>query len=238
VNSVNIDLRQQVNAVNIASMAKPRRPRKLARPAKKTYHHGDLRRALLDAGLALIEEQGAQAFTLREAARRAGVSQAAPYRHFADKGALLAAIAEEGFRALSARMREEVARAAAPAGTLEPIGMGYLLFAVENPAHYRVMFGPGRDREGLPASAEAAGQESFSLLLDGVREAQRSGAIRSGDATELALFAWAIVHGLALLVIDGCIPVESGAFRVLAAHMLRLSFEGMAARDTVGPGGT
>src|SRR5688572_18467296 len=109
-------------------MPTPRKPRKptKSKPGSRAYHHGDLRRALLDAGLALIEEQGAAAFTLREAARRAGVSQAAPYRHFVDKNALVGALAEEGFRALAARMRAEVSRVGA--GSMAPLGMGYLLF--------------------------------------------------------------------------------------------------------------
>ena len=77
---------------------------------RKTYHHGNLRRALLDGALRLVEDQGAEALTLRAAARRAGVSQAAPYRHFADKQALLAAVAEEGFRALTEAMRRSAAR--------------------------------------------------------------------------------------------------------------------------------
>jgi AcrR family transcriptional regulator len=228
--------------------AKSGKPAKAA-PAKpaKAYHHGDLRRALLDAGLALIEEEGAQAFTLREAARRAGVSQAAPYRHFVDKRALLGAIAEEGFRALTARMLAERAQSNAPRGNVEPLGMGYLLFALENPAHYRVMFGPGSRMLEVAPSVNEAGVDSFGVLLDGVSEGQRAGLLRAGDPMELALFAWAIVHGLALLVIDGIVPVGDAvagvdpqnqekqtanvdplAFRRLAARMLQLSLAGMS----------
>ena len=210
--------------------------------AAKAYHHGDLRRALLDAGLALIEEQGAQAFTLREAARRAGVSQAAPYRHFADKRALLGAIAEEGFRALTARMLEERTRAGAPPGNIEPIGMGYLLFALENPAAYRVMFGPGSRMLEVSASVADAGTSAFDVLLEGVAAGQRAGVLRAGDTMELALFSWSVVHGLALLVIDGLVPVggvvagddgknvDPQALRELAAKMLELSLLGTGAR--------
>ena len=220
-------------------------PTKTRKPSKSTkklaYHHGDLRRALLDAGLVLIEELGAQGFTLREAARRAGVSQAAPYRHFADKNALLAAIAEEGFRALTARMHAEVAASGAPPGAMEPVGMGYLLFAAENPAHYRVMFGPGMAHDTLPPSASRAGVESFQVLVDGVAAAQRAGLMRAGDVNALALFSWSVVHGLALLVIDGRVDVprprpgdrdgeDAVAFRQLVATILQLSVEGTAAR--------
>ena len=215
-------------------MSVPRKPRKPSKsPAKKrAYHHGDLRRALLDASLALIVEQGAQAFTLREAARRAGVSQAAPYRHFADKDTLLAAIAEEGFRRLTARMREEKADAA---GELASVGLGYLLFAAENPAHYRVMFGGSAHaataKNALPPSLQQAGDESFAVLTDAIRAAQAAGQVRAGDVDELALFSWSVVHGFALLVIDGVVPVaDKDAFRVLAVKMLSLSVEGTAAR--------
>jgi AcrR family transcriptional regulator len=210
-------------------MASPTRSRKS--PKKKSYHHGDLRRALLDAGLALIEEQGAQAFTLREAARRAGVSQAAPYRHFVDKRALLGAIAEEGFRALADSMRQEMARAGLPPGLLEPIGMGYLRFAIDNPAHYRVMFGPGSRMLEVGPEVAQSGHDSFQILLDGVSAGQRAGHVRAGDPLELALFAWSVVHGFALLVIDGLAPVPTEAFAPLAATMLRLSIEGTGAPE-------
>src|SRR4051794_27635084 len=111
--------------------------------AMKPYHHGDLQRALVDAAVALLAEGGAAAVTLREVARRAGVTHAAPYRHFADKAALLAAVAEEGFRAL----HDAVARAGAeapddPLARLAASGQAYLRFAMSHPAHYRVMFGP------------------------------------------------------------------------------------------------
>src|ERR1700693_5459913 len=106
------------------------------------YHHGDLPRALLDAALHIVETQGTEALTLRAVARRAGVSQAAPYRHFASKEAILAAVAEDGFRSLIAAMRESVATCGEdPLGRLRAVGLGYVTFATSHPSHFRVMFG-------------------------------------------------------------------------------------------------
>src|SRR5262245_23788463 len=104
------------------------------------YHHGDLRRALLDAALEILAEGGAAGLTLREVARRAGVTHAAPYRHFEDKAALLAAVAEEGFRAVYAEMLARSERVKDPVERLYQIGAAYVLFAVTHPAHFRVMF--------------------------------------------------------------------------------------------------
>jgi AcrR family transcriptional regulator len=237
------------------STPKPKRPRR-----KAAYHHGNLHRALLDAALALVEERGIHGFTLREAARRAGVSQAAPYRHFVDKAALLMALAEEGFRALTARMLAEVAAAMVEPG-LKAAGLGYLLFAAENPAHYRVMFGPSLDKDAPKCATTPAGRESFQVLLDAVEQGQRARVVRAGDVREIALFAWSIVHGLAALVIDGQVPVvgsgiaplppterapRSGsnegqdalALRALAARVLTISFDGLAPRKSAGRGAT
>src|SRR5258707_1216881 len=105
------------------------------------YHHGDLRRALIDAARVLVEREGRQALTLRAAARMAGVSQAAPYRHFPDKNALLAAVAEDGVRALAAWLRGAAARHEGdPLARLQALGVAYVTFAVTSTAHFRVMF--------------------------------------------------------------------------------------------------
>lgn len=171
---------------------------------RRRYHHGDLRRAMLDAALRLVETQGVEALTLRAAARRAGVSPAAPYRHFASKQALLAAVAEEGFRALTDAMRQ----AAAPHGDeplvrLRAIGLGYVRFARGHASHFRVMFGRElADRSADPTLREAAG-EAFSLLVGAIAGCQAAGLVRPGDPQELGLSAWSMVHGLAALLIDG-----------------------------------
>src|ERR1700730_16885125 len=112
---------------------------KLRRP--KRYHHGDLPRALLDAALHIVETQGTQALTLRAAARSAGVSQAAPYRHFTNKEAILAAVAEEGFRSLMIAMRQSLqACGDIPLDRLRAVGIGYVNVSTSHSSHFRVMF--------------------------------------------------------------------------------------------------
>lgn len=169
---------------------------------EKPYHHGDLRRALLDASLSLIAEEGFGALSLREVARRAGVTHAAPYRHFADKEALLAAVAEEGFRAMTVRMKERMASEKTPEGRLEACGVAYVLFAMENPSHFRVMFGPHFTHPPEMPSSEDA-ENSFGLLMGSIAECQRAGVVRAGEPRGLSLMCWSLVHGLASLLVDG-----------------------------------
>ncbi|WP_224241163.1 TetR/AcrR family transcriptional regulator [Hyalangium gracile] len=169
---------------------------------KARYHHGDLRRALIEASLALISEEGFSALTLREVARRAGVTHAAPYRHFADKEALLAAVAEEGFRAMAAQMRERMARESDPAERLVACGVAYVLFAVQHPSHFRVMFGPHFARPARHEGLESEGGNAFGLLVQCLTQGQQAGVLRPGDTLSMALGAWSIVHGLSSLLVD------------------------------------
>ncbi|OGK79484.1 MAG: hypothetical protein A2X52_10735 [Candidatus Rokubacteria bacterium GWC2_70_16] len=181
---------------------RPGRPRSAR--GRKSYHHGDLRRALLEAARELVQTAGAEALTLRAAARLAGVSQAAPYRHFADKRALLAAVAEEGFRALTETMRRAtVAHAGDPLGRFRALGLSYVGFAVSHPAHFRVMFGrETADKAAHPGLRDAA-EETLGLLVGALTDCQRAGLARPGDPAELAVSAWAAVHGLSALLLDG-----------------------------------
>ena len=199
---------------------------------RKTYHHGNLRRALLDGALRLVEDQGAEALTLRAAARRAGVSQAAPYRHFADKQALLAAVAEEGFRALTDAMRRAAAAQAAGAlARFRALGLAYVEFASTHPAHFRVMFGREvADRSAYPP-LQAAALETFGLLVEAVAECQRAAFVRAGDPEALALSAWSTVHGLSALLVDGQLEAlsEKGA-AALAQGVTETLFLGLGPR--------
>lgn len=173
--------------------------------AKDRYHHGNLRSAIVESAVALIEEQGVGALTLREVARRAGVTHAAPYRHFADKSALLAAVSAEGFRALVARSAKETAGIADPRRRFQRSGVAYVMFAVEHPAHFRVMFGPDRAAAADPLRCAASG-EAFGQLLDAIVACQKAGVVRRGDAMSIAVVAWAFVHGLASLLVDEQLP--------------------------------
>lgn len=186
--------------------------RKRASPAALAssgpYHHGDLRRALLEAAEALLARRGSAGVSLREAARAVGVSHNAPYRHFPDRAALLAALAEEGFARL--RTALEAAAAAAPeGGRVAATGRAYLAFARAHRGLYLLMFGPEVRIGAHPALAAAA-----ASALDVLREAARAdGAIAAAEAPSpppggaaaarhLVIGAWALVHGLAHLIAD------------------------------------
>jgi AcrR family transcriptional regulator len=161
----------------------------------KTYHHGDLRNALLDAARAILEEEGLAALSLRAVARRAGVSHAAPYRHFPNHEALLVELAVEGF----GELRAELVRATEPSDPISDrisqIGAAYMRFAARRPALMRLMFGPQ-----LP---NRAGHAELGIAADGIGE-EIGNAL--GDAT-LGLATWAAVHGLAMLSIEDVIDL-------------------------------
>jgi AcrR family transcriptional regulator len=180
---------------------------RVARKPEDAYQHGNLPEALVQAGLKLLAEGGMEKLSLRAAAQLAGVSHAAPYRHFRDKDALVAAIAEKGFRLQTARMAEELARARGKdlRARLTALGVGYVAFAVEHPAYFRVIFsGLACATRETPGLSEAAGA-SYGLLRAIIAEGIEGGVLRPGDTDELALAAWSTVHGLAMLVIDGAL---------------------------------
>jgi AcrR family transcriptional regulator len=189
-----------------------RKGRRVARgaraAARRRYHHGNLRQALIEAALELVTTQGVDALTLRAAARKAGVSQAAPYRHFASKEALLAAVSEEGFRAMAAVMREALASAGdAPLAQFHALGRAYIEFARAHPSQIRVMFGRElADRSAHPPLQQAA-VATYRLLVDAIADCQRAGLVRAGDPEALAVSAWSMVHGFSALVIDGQLDV-------------------------------
>lgn len=184
----------------------PRNPspaRAIAKPAG-AFHHGDLRRALLDAAMQLLERDGPLGVGLRAVARLAGVSQTAPYRHFADKEAMLAALAEQGLRDLGAKMAEAAARPSSdPRAPLVALGEIYVSFAAEHTELFRLMFGPHVANKKRCPAVDEAGARGYQVLLDAIAAAQRAGIIRPGDITALALTRWAAIHGLACLVVDG-----------------------------------
>ena len=178
------------------------------------YHHGNLREALVEAATALLREGGAEALTLRGAARRAGVSAMAPYRHFADKEALLAAVAAFGFALLAARLAE-ADTVPDPADALTAQGTAYVRFACEEPALFRLMFGATQPAGhcDLHAAADAA----YAVL------ARRVASLAGEDEREdLTLACWSLVHGLASLLVDGQIPGREVAGVAMAERITRL----------------
>ena len=164
----------------------------------RRYHHGDLRTALLAEGLKLVESAGAEAISLREVARAVGVSATSVYRHFPDKRALMSALAQEGVRRLGEAQQAAALGAGGGTDAFSAVGCAYVRFALANPGLFRLTFTyPGID-VGDPTSDAAA-----SLLHD------HALALAHGDQRQariVALRAWALVHGLALLMLDGRVP--------------------------------
>lgn len=183
--------------VNMAQPSRASKPR-----TKPAYHHGDLPRALVNAAQRLIESGGYARLTLRATAQAADVSVAAPYRHFADREALLAAVLAAGFREL-ARRTDAARRTAADAMSgLIGVGLAYVAFAADHPAIYRLMFGPECDKTAH-ADLMAAGHEALSVLVDAVADCKRAGLIGNADVQQVALAGWSLSHGLASLHADG-----------------------------------
>ena len=175
-----------------------------ARPRRKPrdrYHHGDLRRALLDEALRTIQQDGADALTLRTIGVRLGVSRTALYRHFTDKRALLSSVATEGFRLLTERLLN--AWKAGGIRGFNAMGVAYIRFAMGNPSHYRVMFGGFVDDGPRDDDLMRESTAAFQALVDAIVALQQEGAVRKDDALQLAQFIWAVVHGVSMLIIDG-----------------------------------
>ncbi len=170
---------------------------------KAAYHHGDLRSALLAAALEIIEDTGPQGLTIREVARRAGVSHAAPYRHFADKDELILSVVEQGFDLLQESMLAEK-RAAGP----DPVeqfaasGMAYLDFAMRYPAYYRVMFSGDLLNSTGHESLQHTSSTAFSQMLEDITTCQQLGILRKGDPMLQAISILSTVHGFAALAND------------------------------------
>ncbi len=197
--------------------------------ARERYHHGDLRNALLEDAVRLLEEGGVEAFTLREVARRVGVNHRAVYRHFEDKRALLAAVAEGGYRALAARMREaiEATRSTEPLARLVAAGQAYVVFGVEERARYEVMFGPRlNEDERFPALEEAI-KETVRVLSHELRQVAPKAPKEEIRDAGIALLAAA--HGLVTLKVSRRIRVRRELLANYAAKVL-----GPVARGIIG----
>lgn len=201
-------------------------------PSFKPYHHENLRETLIEAAVALVGEVGPRAFTLREVARRAGVSHNAPYRHFAAKDDLLAAVASEGFERLTGSMQKWMAKGTTAMERLHLSGCGYVDFALRWPNHFLVMFDLPQDQPGCPSGVEM-GRNAFQVLVGAIEAAQQSGDLPTGDPLPLAFTAWSLVHGVAKLAVNGNLPMTraaaleftSYATRALAVGLVNLRSE-------------
>jgi AcrR family transcriptional regulator len=179
---------------------------------EKPYHHGDLKRVIIETAQDMLREEKGWQFTLREVARRAGVSHAAPYKHFPDKAALLAELATIGFD----QLRREVAGAierpqrAARAEFLTA-AKAYIQFGTDNPSLYRLMFSADVDKKAFSKLDETAAG-AFAVLLGILERGQDSGALKKRPARGQAAATWSLLHGVTLLAIDGqLLPEKVGA---------------------------
>jgi AcrR family transcriptional regulator len=193
--------------------------------SKAAYHHGDLRSALVRAALELLEESGESALSLRAVARRAGVSPAAPYRHYADREALVSAVAAVGYRELAERLATGHPSPSTPE-QLASVAVAYVQFALERPALFRIMFGEPCDREN---NERVAATTAVSLYVRGIVER----SFPQANTEALATAIWALVHGLAFLHLDGKLEASNPTVvveRVTAAIQALLTASSMGER--------
>ena len=193
-------------AVRKSPAARPR----AARKPRQAYHHGDLRNAAVAEAVRLIGQTRDTDFTLRDLAARLRVTSTALYRHFPGKRALLAAVAEEGFRSLvEVCARHQALLQSDPAAAFREQGLEYVRFALRNPGHFRVMFSPelARAKDEFP-SVRAAAQASYEQLKQALIACQARGLLNNPDLDSIALTVWSTVHGISTLLLDGLVKLD------------------------------
>jgi len=202
--------------------------------AKTAYHHGDLRAALIQAALDVIDELGPKALTIREVAHRAGVSHAAPYRHFADKDALITAVVEQGFELLRTTMLERRAEAGDdPLQKFAASGFAYVDFAIQYPTYYRVMFSGDLLSSTGAESLQHTSTETFRQLVEDLEMCQQMGLVVEGDPLLQATAVWSTVHGFVSLANDNRIThlgTARPAFENARDFVLTAIFHGLVVR--------
>jgi AcrR family transcriptional regulator len=172
-------------------------------PRKKSYHHGDLKNALIKAGADILSREGVSALSLRKVAQKAGVSHAAPYAHFTDKQALIAAISTEGYK----KLYEQIAQAAEqhrsdPLRRFVEASWAYIQFALDEPDQFKVtLSGMIEKEQDYPAFVETA-KQTFALVVDIVAQCQQAGILRRGAPDLAAVSAWSLIHGFVTLLME------------------------------------
>lgn len=187
---------------------------------------------MVDQAVRTIQDKGVEALTLREAGARLGVSRTALYRHFADKQALLAAVATDGFRTF--RQALQSARDDAGRGRVGFLAMGraYIRFALDNPSHYRVMFGGYVGDDACHVELRAEGEAAFRVLVDAIVELQQARLARQNDPMDLALFVWASTHGAAMLLVSGQLARSPHSPDVVIERLVAHVWDAVAAPAT------
>ena len=215
--------------------AQPRRPAARRAPSQKPYHHGDLRRALVDAALQLVGEGGPDAFSVREAARRAGVSPGAPFRHFKSREALMNAVAEEAQRRFRAEIEATLQQAPVddPLRRFRHLGIAYVRWAMCNPTHFEIISSRRffDHEKSTPVSRD--NRELIDLTERTLAEAFAKGQLCSSDLKQVQIAGRALVYGFARMNIDGHFPrwgvTEAEAER-MAEAIIDLFIDGIARR--------
>jgi AcrR family transcriptional regulator len=205
-------------------------------PRRKPYHHGALHSALIEASIALAREGGPDRVVLREAARVAGVSHSAAYRHFADREALLVEVSQRARSELAAEMRRRVNRAKDPLERLQAVGTAYVDFALTEPGLFRTAFishpaatnPDARDRLAVPETRSPADSaEPYEILGQVLDEAQAAGLLDAGRRPGAEIAAWSAVHGLANLLLDGPLPTTPADVKFSLTQVLDLIARGL-----------
>ncbi|WP_250656972.1 TetR/AcrR family transcriptional regulator [Alkalimarinus coralli] len=195
------------------------------------YHHGNLKQALLDTALEHLRLHGPDKISLRALARDVGVSQTAPYRHFEDKTALLAALATEGFRRLYDASHSTLKAECSAADALQMSGKSYIHFALDNPELYRLMFGPMLSPDDDFPELEEAGGNAFRVIVSLVQRGIDSGEFVNKDPLLVANSTWAMVHGISSLMLDRRFDcVEGGISESVLDESLSLIMIGITVR--------
>jgi AcrR family transcriptional regulator len=216
-------------------VAKPRR-RASRVAAPRPYHHGDLRRVLIDAALQLVGEGGADAVSVREAARRAGVSPGAPFRHFPSRDALMRAVAEEAQRRFRAEIEAALAKAPAgdPLARFRCLGLAYLRWAMRHPTHFEVISSRRLFDHDRSAGVSRDNVELIQRTESTLEEAFAAGQLRPTDLKQVQIAGRALVYGFARMNIDGHLPrwgVDGAEAERTAEAILDLFIEGIARRS-------
>lgn len=182
-----------------------------------SYHHGDLKNALIKAGVKILAKEGVSGLSLRKVAKQAGVSHAAPYSHFADKQALIAAISTEGFKQLYIQIEEiRAAYKNKPKTLLVETAWSYMQFAFNEPDRFKLMFSSVLEKEKDYPDYVESSRKNFEQIVDVVKVCQSAGVLRNDSPDLITVSVWSVVHGLVMLVLEGQI-----SHTVLEQHDLK-----------------
>ncbi|VIO76230.1 HTH-type transcriptional repressor KstR [Bradyrhizobium ivorense] len=228
-----------------SSLAKRRSPKPRAAaappPAARPYHHGDLRRVLIEAAMQLVGEGGPDAVSVREAARRAGVSPGAPFRHFPSRDALMNAVAEEAQRRFRAEIEAALAGAAPgdPLGRFRCLGIAYLRWAMRNPTHFEIISSRRFFDHDRSAEVSSDNAELIALTARTLADAHSAGQLGAHDLKQVQIAGRALVYGFARMHIDGHLPrwgVSDAEAEAMAASIVDLFIAGIARRAPAAKG--